>query len=140
MAWGPKGTISIYLYHNPYGITNILLLELTKAKHRHRATYGNWDCDSVLQIHTNEGIVEFKSSEKGPHLHYHNTSEEESNFGCMLVNIVRDNFKGHTKHDIAKAREAQRLQGMVGNLTDKEFKGMVREKLITNCPITVQGR
>jgi hypothetical protein len=58
----------------------------------------------------------------------------------MLVNIVRDNFKGHTKHDIAKAREAQRLQGMVGNLTDKEFKGMVREKLITNCPITVQGR
>jgi hypothetical protein len=55
----------------------------------------------------------------------------------MLVNIVRDNFKGHTKHDIAKAREAQRLQGMVG---DKEFKGMIREKLITNCPITVQGR
>ena len=81
--------------------------------------------------------MEFKPSEKGPHLHYHNTSEEESNFGCMLVNIVRDNFKGHTKHDIAKAREAQRLQGMVG---DKEFKGMVREKLITNCPITVQGR
>jgi hypothetical protein len=27
---------------------------------------------------------------------------------------------------------------MVGNPTDKEFKGMVRERLITNCPITVQ--
>ena len=48
MAWGPKGTISIYLYHNPYGITNILLLELTKAKHR--ATYGNWDCVGVIKI------------------------------------------------------------------------------------------
>jgi len=27
---------------------------------------------------------------------------------------------------------------MVGNPTDKEFKGMVCEKLITNCPVTVQ--
>jgi len=56
----------------------------------------------------------------------------------MLVNTVRDNFEGHTKHDIAKAKEARRLQGMIGNLTDKEFKGMVPEKLITNCPVTVQ--
>jgi hypothetical protein len=114
------------------------LLELTKAKHR--VTYGNWDCDGVFKIHTNEGIVEFKPSEKGPHLHCHNTSKEESNFGCLMVNIVRDNFEGHTKHDIAKAREAQRLQGMVRNPTDKEFKGILHEKLITNCPITVQGR
>jgi hypothetical protein len=27
---------------------------------------------------------------------------------------------------------------MVGNPTDKEFKGMVHEKLITDCPLTVQ--
>jgi hypothetical protein len=27
---------------------------------------------------------------------------------------------------------------MVGNPTDKEFKGMVCERLITNCPVTVQ--
>jgi len=80
--------------------------------------------------------VEFKPSEK--ELHYHDTSKDGSNFECMLVNTVQDNFEGHTKHDIAKAKEAQRLQGMIGNLTDKEFKGMVPEKLITNCPVTVQ--
>jgi hypothetical protein len=87
-----------------------------------------------------EGIVEFKfkPSEKG--LHYHSTSKDDSNFECMLVNTVRDNFEGYTKHNIAKAKEAQRLQGIVGNPTDKEFKGMVCEKLIiiTNCPVTVQ--
>jgi hypothetical protein len=55
-----------------------------------------------------------------------------------LVNTVRDNFEGHTKRNITKAKEAQRLQGMVGNPTDKEFKGMVCERLITNCPITEQ--
>ena len=87
-------------------------------------------------MHTKERIVEFKPSEKG--LHYHDTSKDNSNFECMLVNTVRDNFKGYTKCNIAKAKEAQRLQGMVGNPTEKEFKGMVRERLIINCPITVQ--
>ena len=80
--------------------------------------------------------MEFKPSEKG--LHYHDTSEDGSNFECMLVNTVQDNFEGHTKHDIAMAKETRRLQGMIGNPTDKEFKGMVCEKLITNCPVTVQ--
>jgi hypothetical protein len=90
----------------------------------------------VFKVHTEDGIVEFKPSKKG--LHYHDTSEDSSNFECMLVNTVRDNFEGHTKQDIVKAKEDRRLQGMVGNPTDKEFKRMVREKNITNCPVTVQ--
>ncbi len=122
------------MYHNPYGIANVLSLKSTKAKHR--LTYDSWDHDGVFKVHTEEGIVEFKPSEKG--LHYHDTSKDSSNFECMLVNTVRDIFEGHTKHNFAKAKEAQRLQGMIGNSTDKEFKGMVREKLITNCPVTVQ--
>ncbi len=99
-------------------------------------TYGSWDCDGVFKVHTKEEIVEFKPSEKG--LHYHDTPNDNSNFEWMLVNTVRDNFEGHTKHGIAKAKEARRLQGMVGNPTDKEFKGMVCERLITNFPVTVQ--
>jgi len=95
------------VYHNPYGIANILSLNSTKAKHR--VAYDSWDRDGVFK--------EFKPSEKG--LHYHNSSKDGSNFECMLVNIVRDNFEGHTKHDIAKAKEARRLQGMICNPTDK---------------------
>jgi hypothetical protein len=121
------------VYHNPYGIANVLLLESIKGKHR--VTYDSWDRDGVFKVHTKEGVVEFKPSEKG--LHYHDTSEEDSNINHMLVNTVRENFEGRTKHDTAKAKEAQRLQGMVGNPTDREFKGMVREKLITNFPVTV---
>ncbi len=123
------------VHHNPHWIANVLLLKSTKAKHR--VTYDSWDCDGVFKVHTRTGIVEFKPSKKG--LHYHNTSEEGSNFECMLVNTVRDNFEGRTKGNIAQAKEAQRLQGMVGNPMDKEFKGVVCEKLITNCPVTVQN-
>jgi hypothetical protein len=124
----------ITMYHNPYGIANVLSLESTKAKHR--VTLDSWYCDGVFKVHTKEGIVEFKPIEKG--LHYHDTLEDNRNFKCMLVNTVKDIFEGHTKRNIAKAKEAQRLQGMVGNPTDKEFKGMVRERLITDCPVTVQ--
>ena len=42
------------------------------------------------------------------------------------------------RHEIEKAKEARRLQGMIGNPTEKELTGMVREKLIANCPVTVQ--
>jgi hypothetical protein len=100
---GDLGGITVY--HNPYGIANVLSLESTKAKHR--VTYDSWDRDGVFKVHTKEGIVEFKLSEKG--LHYHNTSKDNSNFECMLVNTVRDNFEGHTKRNIAKAQEARRL-------------------------------
>ncbi len=36
------------------------------------------------------------------------------------------------------AQDARRLQGMIGNPTEREFEGIVHEKLIANCPITVQ--
>jgi hypothetical protein len=104
-------------------------------------------------------VVEFKPSERG--LHYVDVSVEgdvvqhmlvtadmsEEEYDkeaesvtkeCMMVTTVRGNLKGYTRHKIEKAKEARRLQGMIGNPTEKELVGMVREKLITNCPVTVQ--
>jgi len=44
-------------------------------------------------------------SKKG--LHFHDTSNEASNFEFMQVNTVQENFEGHTKHSIFnKAKEA----------------------------------
>ncbi len=66
------------------------------------------------------------------------TEENKSN-EYVLVNTVQGNFEGYTRHEIKKAQEARRLQGMIENPTKQEFVGMVREKLITNCPVTVQN-
>ena len=49
---------------------------------------------------------------------------------CMMVTTVRGNLEGYTRHEIEKAKEARRLQGMIGNPTKKELEGMVREKLL----------
>jgi hypothetical protein len=112
----------------------------------------------VFKVHTKDGVVEFKPSERG--LHYVDVSvegdvvqhmlvtadisEEECDKEaesvtkeCMMVNTVQGNLEGYTRNEIEKAKEARRLQGMIGNPTEKELAGMVREKLIANCPVTV---
>jgi hypothetical protein len=57
----------------------------------------------------------------------------------MLVNTLQGNFKGYTRHDIKRAKEARHIQGMIANPTEKEFAGMVCERLLTNRPITVRN-
>ncbi len=54
------------------------------------------------------------------------------------MNTVQGNLESYTRHEIKKAQEARRLQGMIGNPTKREFARMVCEKLITYCPVTVQ--
>jgi len=125
---------SITVKHSPYGIANVLLLN--GAKQRHRVTYDSKDCGGVFQVHTNEGIMEFKPSAQG--LHYHDVSDASSNIELMLVNTVRENFEGYSRHEVEKAKEAQRIQGMIANPTEREFAGMVCKQLLTNCPVTVR--
>jgi hypothetical protein len=57
---------------------------------------------------------------------------------CMMVTMVWVNLEGYTRHEIEKAQEARRLQGMIRNPTERELAGVVREKLITKCLVTVQ--
>jgi hypothetical protein len=147
------------VYHNPNGIANVLSLKSVAEKHR--VTYDSWDRNGVFKVHTKDGVVEFKPSERG--LHYVDVSaemdvvqhmlvtadipEEEEKYEkedenvtkeCMMVTTVRGNLEGYTRHEIEKAKEARRLQGMIGNPTERELEGLVREKLIANCPVTVQ--
>jgi hypothetical protein len=130
---GEFGTLTVK--HNPRNIANVLSLH--KTKDCHRVTYDSWDRGGVFQVHTQDGIVEFKPCERG--LHYHDMSNDESNIGLMLVNTVRENFEGYTHKEIKRAREARRIQGMIVNPTEREFSGLVREKLLGNCPVTVHN-
>jgi hypothetical protein len=125
---------SLTVKHSPYRIANVL--SINGAKERHRVTYDIKDRGGVFQVHTNQGIVEFKPSARG--LHYHDVSNASSNIELMLVNTVRENFEGYSRHEVEKAKEAQRIQGMIANPTERDFAGMVHEQLLTNCPVTVR--
>jgi hypothetical protein len=119
--------------HNPHSIAKVVLLHETKQCHR--VTYDSWDQGGVFKVHTDGGFMEFKPSHR--RLHYHDISNPSSNVELMLINTVRENFEGYTRQDVKGAREAQRIQGMIANPTKMEFAGMVGEKLLTNCPITI---
>jgi len=120
---------SIMVKHSPYGIVNVL--SLNGAKQRHRVTYNSEDRGGVFQVHTNEGIVEFKPSAQG--LHYHDVSDASSNIELMLVNTVRENFEGYSHHKVKKAKEARCIQGMIANPTKREFAGMLYQQQQQIC-------
>jgi hypothetical protein len=56
---------NVMVKHDPHSIANVLLLY--KAKQRHQVTYDSKDQGGVFQVHTDEGIVEFKPSAWGLH-------------------------------------------------------------------------
>jgi hypothetical protein len=53
----------------------------------------------------------------------------------MHVQMVWENYEGFTKKDVIKAKEARQAHGLIGNPSKKDFKGMVSNHLIPNCPV-----
>jgi hypothetical protein len=84
---------SITVKHCPY-----------ELQMHHRVTYDSKDRGGVFQVHINKVIVEFKPSARG--LLYHDVPNASSNIELMLVNTVRENFKGYSHHKVKKANEA----------------------------------
>ena len=53
----------------------------------------------------------------------------------MLVKTVGGNFEGFTKNKVLRAKQACCAQVMMGNPSKKDYKGVVSNRLISNCPI-----
>ena len=58
----------------------------------------------------------------------------DSEMSC--IQTVHGNYEGYTKREVPQAKEARRAQAMIGNRSEKDYKGMVSNNLIPNCPIT----
>jgi hypothetical protein len=53
----------------------------------------------------------------------------------MHVQTMQGNYKGHTKREVTRAKEGRHAQAMIGNPSKKDFKGMVSNNMVPNCPI-----
>jgi len=108
-------------------------------------------------VHTPKGEVRFYKDEQGlPYLDLEESSEAavlllqrgedlytdttrieaEAKAAVALVQTVRGNYEGYTKGEVLKAKEARRAQAMMGNPSKKDYKTMVSNNLIPECPIT----
>jgi hypothetical protein len=145
---GSYGNLKVW--YLPKGIANIFSVhELEKL---YCITYNSWMGQYV--VHTPKGVVNFYKDEQGlPYIDLDGPGEEATIMllQCVqgkqskaagelietaLVQRVQGNYEGYTKKNILKAKEARRAQGMKGNPSEKDYKGMVSGNLITNCPIT----
>ena len=124
----------IKVYYDADGIANVLSLK--DIGKRHMVTYNSFDRGGVFIVHTPTGVIEFAPTEKGLHV-LDLTKVSHADVAAMLVNTIADNYEGFTKREVVKAHEARRFQRMIGCPSDRDYQGMVREKLIANCPVTV---
>jgi len=46
----------------------------------------------------------------------------------MLLQTIQGNYKGYTRRKVEMAREARKLQGMIGHPSEAEFNKMAKNK------------
>ena len=111
----------------------------------YRITYDSWE--GYYVVHTPRGEVRFYKDEQGlPYIDLNNSDvagavlllqrEEQTQTEAAHIQTVRGNYEGYTKREVVKTKEARRAQAMMGNPSEKDYKGMVSNNLIPNCPVS----
>ena len=65
-------------------------------------------------------------------LHYHDSSENEISF----VQTVNENESGYSARQISDAKRARELYSKVGFPSNPDFKNLIKNNMIINCPVT----
>jgi hypothetical protein len=146
---GDFGGMSVW--YLPDGIANIFSMhELEKL---YRITYDSWE--GFYVVHTPRCEVHFHKDEQGlPYIDLakscheatrmlmqlaemtDSNDEETVEVGSSFVQTVRGNYEGYTKREVLRAKEARRAQALLGNPSEKDYRGMVSSNMIENCPIS----
>jgi hypothetical protein len=151
---GKYGNLKVW--YVPDGIVNIFSMH--ELEQLYRITYDSWE--GYYAVHTPRGTVRFYKDEQGlPYIDLEKSSKEgavllmqrgekqqtkpeesgQPKEGTALVQTVRGNYEGYTKREVMRAKEARRGQAMIGNPSEKDYKGLVSSNMITNCPLTTHN-
>ena len=98
--------------HNPHNIANILSLKTVAA--RHHVMYDSTNRGGVFQVHTPDGVVEFKPSKRG--LHFLDVLEEDTHLEYMLMHTSGRRRDGRQEEEKERWKEI-----MIVNTVRKNF-------------------
>jgi hypothetical protein len=123
------------------GIANVISLKSLEEKYR--VTYDSKASGGCFVVHTPSGSIEFKRcpDTSFPYIDLDDVSHGDK--GTMLVQTVRGNYEGFTKREIEKAREVRVMQGRLGQLSETELTGLLKNKekvshtLLKNSNLTI---
>jgi hypothetical protein len=156
-----EATVPTYrtVRYDPDQIANIFGLG-NVVNRGHQVTYDSEKEDAFL-MHTANGIVKFERTAEGlyaykPSTKYLNevaskkrmqppeprertktSNDTDKGIGC-LVSTVNENRKGYTKRQFEDAKLARRLYHIMGCPTVENFKKILRQNIVINCPVTPQ--
>ncbi len=122
---------------NEGGIANIVPLKMISKIWR--ITYdssGGMNAGHFV-IHTDQGNIVVRKNPKG--MPYINLKTVEGEVALDFIQTIRGNYDGFTRREVEEARAAREAQGMLGHPTDRNFLGMVRGNMVSNCPVTVSA-
>ena len=133
-------------YYDPTMMTNIFgFAELVS---KYRIVYDS-DVEDAFKVYTKDGIIKFKQNQEGLYVYKPTTNYmksvarqkgmnppvERHNY---LVSSVEENKMGYTKRQFEDAKRARRLYHIVGCPTVENFKHILRQNIIKNCPVTIE--
>jgi Reverse transcriptase (RNA-dependent DNA polymerase) len=122
-----KGYGDVWYHEN--AIANILCLKNVKMKYR--VTYDS-SKENTFMIHKSDVTIGFKESPHG--LFYHDTNNRE----LVLLNSVAENTLKYSDRQYRRAVAARELYSKIGCPSLKDYKLLVENGLINNCPVSVK--
>ena len=114
-----------------HGIANIVSLH--QVKKQHHITYDSVTSNKFVLTDTNGNIMSFSESNEG--LYYYDTNDH---IRLALINTVKHIKASYTDSDYHRALAARQLQIKIGRPSIKDFKNIIMENLLPNCPVTQQ--
>jgi hypothetical protein len=115
---------------------------------QYRITYDS-DIENAFNVHTNDGIVKFKKNEDGLYVYRPSPqylknianstrggdSDIETN---LLAHTISENREGYTQRQFDNAKQARKLYHIIGCPSIENFKAILRQNIIKNCPVTIE--
>ena len=104
----------------PDGIANILSQHQVEQKYR--VTYDSWD--GFYVVHHPKGPVKFCKEHQG--LPFIDMADSSLEAAILHVQTVHGNYaEGFTKKEVVEAKVARHQQGMMGAVSEKDYRGLV---------------
>ena len=135
------------VWFDPEQMANIF--GLSKLSKKFRVTYDSEKEDAFF-VYTNDGIIKFGCTSEGlyaycPTKQFINSVANTKNLSVLpdnnnhshMISTVESNWRGFTKQQFEDAKKARNLYHQVGAPTVENFKHIIRQKIIKNCPIVL---
>ena len=136
------------VWYDPTQMANIF--GFSHVVDKWRVTYDSAKEDAFL-VHKDTGIVKFERTPERlyaykPSQKYLKSVAESKNMlpagdvnvqVSNLVSTVSENQKGYTQRQFENAKRARKLYHILGCPTVENFKHILRQKIIKNCPVTI---